>query len=375
MTWSGTAFQQYCFSVLLLAVIFGANGESHAQGEIQAGERAATVAIDRDEAATVNRGGMRLQLLLSLVQNELRAAMESKTQLTTERRALETERKKLSTLGDRSRPADRFRSEEIERRLVQLNEELAAVDARLPDVTSELEALQRRLDEANGIVRDTGETTAATDADEAQPSSSQWLDSNRRVQEALVYLGGYNALIDGDLGPRTREAVRAYQARQALEPTGELTEEQQSALLAEADAWRALYGMRPLVDEETGYRLSYPSSLLLEVEEIDPGTRRMATVDGESELLITTSNGSTDIVSMYASVLGEYEVQYRRKRDSWYVVAGLADDGRIIYDTARQTENGIIRARLTYPEARRELWSPFAVMMFNTFEALPRSES
>ncbi|MDH3664905.1 MAG: hypothetical protein OEU92_33645, partial [Alphaproteobacteria bacterium] len=62
---------------------------------------------------------------------------------------------------------------------------------------------------------------------------------------------------------------------------------------------------------------------------------------------------------------------YRRKREDWFVVAGQTEEGRIIYDTARQSGDRMLRAQLSYPAEWRDLWSPFAVILFNTFDTIP----
>ena len=110
---------------------------------------------------------------------------------------------------------------------------------------------------------------------------------------------------------------------------------------------------------------------------VDQGGRRFASQDGAGELLITPydNNGATEFSALYDQLLAEYEVQYRRKRDDWFVVAGLADDERIIYDTARLNGDRMVRARLSYPVEWRDLWSPFAVIMFNSFETVVPGES
>ena len=255
---------------------------------------------------------------------------------------------------------------------------MAEVNGRLPEINAELAELQARLDEANGVVRDPEPETASNDV--VTDASSQWLDSKRQIQEALVYLGGYNALIDGDFGPRTQEAIRVYQGRQNVETTGTLTDEQEKALLDEADLLRARYGMKKLEDQAEGYRISYPSGLLPEGGAIESNGRRFVSNDGKGELLITTYEEDGESVpaefsAIYEALLTEYEVQYRRKRDDWFVVAGLIEEGRIIYDTARLSGNRMIRAQFSYPTEWRDLWSPFAVIMFNTFEAIPIGNS
>ncbi len=335
---------------------------------------------DKADAQPVDRGKVRLNLLLSFVKNELRAASLKKTRLVSEQTELTQERAQLSAAGERRRPADNVRLEQIESRLATVAQEIEEVDGRLPEIAGELDDLQRRLDEANGIVREeeteTGGAAVAGkngDASSVESSASVWLDGKRQVQEALVYLGGYNALIDGDFGPRTAQAVRVYQGRQSVEATGVLTDEQEATLLEQAQAQRSLYGVTTLSDERHGYQLSYPSYLLSETEESNDGERRLTTADGEGELRITVIEGTEELAELYDGAIAEYEVQYRRKRDDWFVVAGLLDEERIIYDTVRKVDEKLVRARLSYPANQRGLWSPFAVIMFNTFTAQPTS--
>lgn len=368
---SAAFLKRYGLLALMLGGVVGLSFAAHAQE--QNGTVVETAASKKAEG--VDRGKMRLELLISLVENELKEATVVKMQLLNESAKLEEERAAITGKSARRSTADRVRMDRIESRLEQIGEEMTAINAKLPDVAAELDDLQRRLDEANGIVRESAAVETVNGAESNEPSASQWLDGNRQIQEALVYLGGYNALIDGDVGPRTREAILVYQERQGFPKTGSLSDEQTAALLRRAEAVRAEFGMTTIEDSEVGYRVSYPGALLANVEALEDGDRRMTTDDGEGELLITTDEIQEDFAAVYEAAVEQYEVQYRRKRDDWFVVAGLSDQGRIIYDTARQTQDGLVRARLSYPSAWRDRWSPFAVIMFNTFETLPSGES
>jgi murein L,D-transpeptidase YcbB/YkuD len=56
-------------------------------------------------------------------------------------------------------------------------------------------------------------------------------DSVERIQQALEILG-YDVSIDGDFGPRTEHAVKAFQKAQGLEVDGKVG----------SDTWKALFG-------------------------------------------------------------------------------------------------------------------------------------
>ena len=118
-----------------------------------------------------------------------------------------------------------------------------------PKSSSELGELQARLDKANGVVREVGSNDKAFNSAPPSMGPANGWTASASVQEALVYLGGYNALIDGDFGPRTAEAVRVYQGQsEPAETTGTLTDDQEEALLAErpkrfcacATAWKTI---------------------------------------------------------------------------------------------------------------------------------------
>ncbi len=359
--------------VLALAGLIGLTDRAHAQsttdGKVAASENG------QDANTAVDRGKMRLTLLIKLVENELHEARLVQSRLTEEASELDQQRRTLQAGPSEGTQAEKRQFDVIDERLQQIDKEMAEVNGRLPEINGELAELQARLDETNGIVRQPEPETAANSI--GSNASSQWLDNKRQIQEALVYAGDYNALIDGDFGPRTREAVKVYQGRENQERTGFLTDEQEKALLEEADLLRARYGMTNIEDRAKGYRLSYPSGLLPEGGTVQPNGRRFVSKDGKGELLITIDeeSGAAEFSAIYDGLLSEYEVQYRRERADWFVVAGLVEEGRIIYDTARLIDNSIVRAQLSYPAEWRDLWSPFAVIMFNSFSTAVAGES
>lgn len=373
---SANAFVRFGISTFLLAGSIGQSIEVKAQSTAPNG--ATTAESGQDADPTVDRGKLRLQLLIRLVENEFKETTLRQSRLTAEASELDQERRRILAGPSDGTLTEQRRIDVIESRLEQIDKEVAEVNTRLPEINDELAELKARLDEANGIVREPETDTAANGA--VIDSASRWLDSKRRVQEALVYLGGYNALIDGDFGPRTEQAIKVYQARQNLSQTGNLTNAQETALLEEADLLRARYGMTTVENVDKGYRMTYPSGLLPESSDLEQGGLRYASKDGEGELVITSSDdgepsGANNFATLYDQLLDTYEVQYRRKRDNWFVVAGLIEEGRIVYDTAYIEDDRITRARLSYPAEWRDLWSPFAVILFNTFEPLSVNDS
>ncbi|MDH3662605.1 MAG: peptidoglycan-binding protein, partial [Alphaproteobacteria bacterium] len=302
---SANATKRFGIYALLLAGLIGFSGEVPAQSSTR------DAATEIDQSPNVDRKKMRLKLLIKLVENELEEANLLHSRLTVEAAGLDQERRVLKAAPPKGTRAERRQLDVIDERLQQIDQEMAGVNSRLPEINGELAELQARLDEANGIVREP-ETDTVTNGVMVD-GANRWLDGKRRVQEALVYLGGYNALIDGDFGPRTAEAVRVYQGRQNVEQTGTLTADQEAALLEEADLLRTRYGMKTIEDKEEGYRLSYPSGLLPEGGPIAGNGKRFVTKDGRGELLITSSNGDggpVELSSLFDQLLADYDVEY-----------------------------------------------------------------
>jgi peptidoglycan hydrolase-like protein with peptidoglycan-binding domain len=74
-----------------------------------------------------------------------------------------------------------------------------------------------------GIPQVTEEEIAASAAGAAKPSSKQ-------IQQALKNAGFYNGKVDGDIGPKTKKSIEAFQAQNGLKADGKVG----------AKTWRAL---------------------------------------------------------------------------------------------------------------------------------------
>ncbi|MEM7043070.1 MAG: hypothetical protein AAF543_09695, partial [Pseudomonadota bacterium] len=186
---SAKALRYFGISALLFGGPIGlateVRGQSPDENEVAATED------DQSQSPTIDRGKMRLELLIRLVENELKEADMLKSRLTVEASELDQQRRTLQEGPSKGTQAEKRKIEVIDERLEQIDREMADVNGRLPEINAELGELQARLDEANGIEREAS-SEPANGSIVATPASL-WLDSKRRIQEALVYLGGYNA--------------------------------------------------------------------------------------------------------------------------------------------------------------------------------------
>src|SRR5580658_138765 len=86
--------------------------------------------------------------------------------------------------------------------------------------------------------------------------------TRKAAQDALVWLGFYNGVVDGDFGRRTRDAILAFQASAKAPADGALSALELQALLAGAQKARDAIGFRIVSDAKSGARIGAPAILL-----------------------------------------------------------------------------------------------------------------
>jgi hypothetical protein len=222
---------------------------------------------------------------------------------------------------------------------------MALLQTRIPAVEADLADAERRL---RGV-----------------DATTQYSDDQRRVQEALVYLGGYDGRIDGQFGRRTQAAIRAFQRRLGDEPDGTLTDQQQTALLEQAEALRQQHGVQTLRDQKDGYSFVYPRELLPVEQLTTSGDRRFASPTGDSELQIEISEQASDLRLVFADLLTRYDAGYSSLQEDWFVIS-RTDRDEVLYEMALRSDERLIRVRLIYPTTQREIWQPFTVILLNS---------
>ncbi len=82
------------------------------------------------------------------------------------------------------------------------------------------------------------------------------------AQDALVWLGFYNGVVDGAFGARTRDAILAFQASLKAPADGALSPAELRALLAAAQKARDAVGFQEVTDARIGAKIHVPAKLL-----------------------------------------------------------------------------------------------------------------
>ena len=188
--------------------------------------------------------------------------------------------------------------------------------------------------------------------------------TRKAVQDALVWLGLYVGVNDGDLGKRTRDAILAFQASVKAPADGALTAPELKALLAAGQKAREAAGFQVVSDPKTGAKIGAPLKLL--------SARGGARLD-------FASNADTDLAALYArssTATPARKIVYKAtKPDVFFVVSG--QDGAVkFYTRFDKKENASPPIRgftFAYPASQAAAFDRIAIAIVNSFEPFPES--
>ncbi|HEY6519470.1 MAG TPA: peptidoglycan-binding protein [Roseiarcus sp.] len=188
--------------------------------------------------------------------------------------------------------------------------------------------------------------------------------TRKALQEALVWLGLYVGVNDGDFGKRTRDAILAFQASLKAPADGALSALELKALLAAAQKAREAAGFQVVSDPKTGARIGAPLKLLGAL----PGAR-----------LDFAANADADLGALYARLSAATparKIAYKAiKPDAFFVVSG--QDGPVKFYTRfdkNPNANPPVRGfTFAYPTSQTATLDRIAIAIANSFEPFPES--
>jgi peptidoglycan hydrolase-like protein with peptidoglycan-binding domain len=214
------------------------------------------------------------------------------------------------------------------------------------------------------------QTPAAPSADDAAMAAQKVAflalpeATRKALQEALVWLGLYVGVNDGDFGKHTRDAILAFQASVKAPADGTLSPQSLKALLAAAQKAREAAGFQVVSDPKTGSRIGAPLKLLGAL----PGAR-----------LDFASNADADLGALYARLSATTparKIAYKAiKPDAFFVVSG--QDGPVKFYTRfdkNPTASPAIRGfTFAYPATQNATLDRIAIAIANSFEPFPEA--
>ena len=214
------------------------------------------------------------------------------------------------------------------------------------------------------------QTTAASSAEDAaiaaQKAAFMALPESTRkaLQEALVWLGLYVGVNDGDFGKHTRDAILAFQASVKAPADGTLSPPLLKALLAAAQKAREAAGFQVVSDPKTGAKIGAPLRVLSALA----GAR-----------LDFASNADADLGALYARLSASTparRIAYKAiKPDAFFVVSG--QDGPVKFYTRfdkNPNANPPLRGfTFVYPASQAADLDRIAIAIANSFEPFPEA--
>jgi len=188
--------------------------------------------------------------------------------------------------------------------------------------------------------------------------------SRKAAQEALVWLGLYVGVNDGDFGKRTRDAILAFQTTLKAPADGTLSAPELRALLAAAQKAREAAGFQVVSDPKTGAKIGAPLKLLRAL----PGAR-----------LDFAANADADLGALYArlsAATSARKIAYKAiKPDAFFVVSG--QDGPVKFYTRfdkNPAASPPIRGfTFAYPASQTAALDRIAIAIANSFEPFPEA--
>jgi hypothetical protein len=167
-----------------------------------------------------------------------------------------------------------------------------------------------------------------------------WLPSGRisadAVQRALGWTGDLDAAFDGEFGPKSQQALAAWQARNSVAGTYDYTSMQDvdlARLLRAAERERVRYGYSVQRDRHTGLSWGVPANLVPTsgtAENRADGTRvaRYQAVSGSPQIVLlrgrghVRADGGRPTLDLDPKFLKrDFEVSYRMTFECWWVMA------------------------------------------------------
>jgi peptidoglycan hydrolase-like protein with peptidoglycan-binding domain len=229
--------------------------------------------------------------------------------------------------------------------------------------------------------KETPPAPAAGAADQVYETQKAAFDAlpeidRRAIQDALVWTGDYNGVVDGNFGKRTRDSILSYQANIKAPTTGVLDTLGLASLLAIAEKAKAAAKFQIVADDaKSGVRIGAPLKLL-DKQAVSPNGVRLSNADGTTTLDLASVSG--ELAALYARLTADApgrKLTLKLSKPDYFVLSG-EDGGRKFYARyvkapANWPDPSLVRSfTLTYP-AQSASFDRFVVAIANSFEPFP----
>jgi peptidoglycan hydrolase-like protein with peptidoglycan-binding domain len=186
--------------------------------------------------------------------------------------------------------------------------------------------------------------------------------TRKAVQEALVWLGLYVGVNDGEFGKRTHDAILGFQASLKAPTDGTLSQPLLNGLLAAAQKAREAAGFQVVTDPKTGAKVGAPLKLL--------NARGGARID-------FAANADADLGALYtrlSAATSTRKIAYKAiKPDAFFVVSGQEGPVKFYtrFDKNPAATPPIRGFTFAYPASQTATLDRVAIAVANSFEPFP----
>jgi hypothetical protein len=188
--------------------------------------------------------------------------------------------------------------------------------------------------------------------------------TRKAAQDALVWLGFYNGVNDGEFGKRTQDAILAFQTSVKAPADGALSPPELAALLAAAQKAREAAGFQVVSDPKSGAKIGAPLKLM--------NARTGARLDFSS----SADAGLGALYARLSATTPTHRVVYKAmKPDAFFVVSGQ-DGATMFYSRFDENETASPPMRgftFSYPAAQAAQLNRVVIAVANSFEPFPEA--
>lgn len=197
----------------------------------------------------------------------------------------------------------------------------------------------------------------------------------KAIQDALVWTSDHTGAVTGAFGPRTFQAILAYQRRAKLIADGSLDARERAGLQAAAKRVRDGLGFGLVADAATGVRIGVPERVLSKRSANPNGGGRWQSADDKITLdTRAIPAGETDLAALYERNLAVQtpgrKVTYSVLRPDFFVITGETPTGKFFMRYAAGAA-GLRGFSLGYDKALAKEFDRTVIAIANSFEPFP----
>jgi serine protease Do len=201
------------------------------------------------------------------------------------------------------------------------------------------------------------------------------LSTRKSIQQALIWSGHYDGLLDGVIGNLTISGIKDYQRSVGHDPTGLPTDDEKRALLALSSKAMRQAGWSAFDDAKAGFRLFLPLALLHIDQSAAPSYRGASFASADNliklQVLRFEDRGLDELFDRIQSV-HKGEITYMYPRDGQpvsdrFVVSGTEGKQKRFYVRADARSRDIRAFSISWDATQSAQWNRIVVAISATF--------